>query len=1487
MTELLGSPTRSGNNAFLERYVQNLTPETPLKPLSASKINSSSNLQSALHVTPNLANSKENDSRSPLATPTRKFKARLKTTNIRDKVSLSFDMSHLSKDEIAYYEFLCRVGEVKRWIETVTGEQLPSELDLCVGDSLRNGVYLALLTQKINPDLAPTVFPAGDKLQFKHTQNINVFFSLVDHVGLPESFRFELQDLYNKKNLPQVFETLYILITIITKKWPTRTPAMESVSGQLTFSKEDLRICKRAWPRIRDFKSLNVSPISSPVSKKTGSPVKTGLIDFRNAYETEAEPSSPVPIQTPTKRAESHDFPVLSPTSETESLFASSKSTRSSPTRPLNFNPGVKDMLSDTPRLDYSPMKNFSMSYYSPSISKYLTYDTDYYRLRSQARERDMDYYQSMKYGPLDYSPKRKQRMTELEFLDSVIQLQCLCRSVNLRFHLQIQKNLLGIFRKEIHSLQSRIRAKSVRNNPSLRAVLDRDYSRSLAQFQAAFRGTAVRQSLDICRLKLLRREETLAKLQSICKSSVLRRNTRSLSRGIRATNTNLISFQALLRGIRQRALRERSPLAQSDISKLQQLQATCLGFLARKQQLIKLKMIEEMSPFACLVQSRARGSSVRSTTAGLMSSLTKYEMTISNLIGCIQANRKRSLFSDALYGEFQDAQSLIRLQAVTKGILVRYTLDLVDNIIEINHLCDLQAHLKGSLHRTKLSERNSLFRCNARSVILIQSKLRMFLQRSAYLDLMHCPNPSLWSVRKFSHLLNGIGTIEGEQNRLEGSQAQLDAENSRKEKLENEVRKQIDMREVLDSYHLSSDYAMDTGHLKIPKRKFPAYEKLFYLLQVDTAYWKQIYCKDKDFFLRNVYVTFCTVNQKMGKREKLLFIRLLADIIQLDMSEANSVRQFVQSSDAPWVTLLKLFLRREYPDLFTLFVPLLKYLADPEISFESNPAVIFAEIHGFQPPTNVSAVEDEKTSAKFVQNLRSLWHAIELVAMLFSRKMTKITPEVRFLCTKVFCSAADKNADDVDMRKAISLVLVQCFCAEYLEQRAHYGFKDSVSSDLERKIETVIGALITVFSGSKFSSYYDPLNAYSKEINPQVRELLMSTLIDPEYEHDGDQIIYTDMVSSNPQLEILSEKAALISCKIQENLLHFPEDDAMHDVLKDMKHLSPSTGRVVLDLAPSAYRFLVTDDKTRKLYDRIKRAFIYMTQVEEINTNLYDLALSCVLPQDEPRFQALIAANRGIQRDPMIEALSSSSYFDLKNSTLKKIHELESLGIINPVANRLQNFLNDIANTIKDPHYAVSYVIRELDITKQTLHRICQINMELERELIQQKKSIKRVFGDIQQSRNYVSPTKSTFSNLKDAYKKAQKKSSEMEGLKFKWTTRQLYEKGIVKSIAGEKLAEQKIKVFGSSGPQFPEVIFKISTSDGIKYGIQLMDKRKGPEKKHQDSVDSFNLEDLLSAQVGTKLESLKFFSGKVVVNTSALLGLVVSTFLNSEIRS
>lgn len=68
-------------------------------------------------------------------------------------------------------------------MESCLGEEIPPIVQL--EDRLRNGVILARLAKVFAPELVPRIFEA-EKLQFRHSDNINRFFRFVNQCGLPD-----------------------------------------------------------------------------------------------------------------------------------------------------------------------------------------------------------------------------------------------------------------------------------------------------------------------------------------------------------------------------------------------------------------------------------------------------------------------------------------------------------------------------------------------------------------------------------------------------------------------------------------------------------------------------------------------------------------------------------------------------------------------------------------------------------------------------------------------------------------------------------------------------------------------------------------------------------------------------------------------------------------------------------------------------------------------------------------------------------------------------------------------------------------------------------------------------------------------------------------------------------------------------------------------------------------------------------------------------
>ncbi|CCE62988.1 hypothetical protein TPHA_0D03530 [Tetrapisispora phaffii CBS 4417] len=1500
------SPTRGSRNSFIDRYVNNVDVQDDiiLKPLSPAKINASnstkrpsinSNFKDAVSKFSNksqmdIENSKEN------LPPFKKSGHVLKIKEPRvtpTTVAAKIDNSSLNAEQLKYYDFLCRVEEIKQWIESVIGETLPPAIELATGDSLRDGVFFGHSSTKINPNLIKSIFPSSDKLQFKHTQNINGFFSLVDHVGVPDSFRFELQDLYNKKDLPQVFETLNIMISIINKKWPTDTPMLQNLTNQVSFSKDDINKCKRTWPKIRNFKSLATSPTASP-KRKADNLDKQALIQNFDIYsspkrylnDVAVTPIKEIPkeisYQTPVE--ETHMANQISPVRNEDTEFTYSNY------RGL-YDSRVDNNTIASPHLKYNELKMSSLSYHSPSISRYHNVSSEFFLRRSQQREQNLEYYQTYAYSPSRYSPRKRTVMSENDFLDKLIEIQSACRGVNTRFSLALRIRLANFYEDDILNFQSKIRGYSSRNEfaTTKDVRVAQTSTGEIIQLQAYVKGERIRNKLDKLRIKCYRHESSIMLVQNYSKGLSHREMAKARLQILSITKAPLTILQANIKGNKIR--KDIAPtifMENAYEENLIQIQSVLKALLMRKElDNYTSTLHQSYENLELNFQSLCKGSLIRRKLLNVKNK-AKLNVTLNNsIVGLIKANFIRLGIKNSIKTANVYSPSTNVLQGYIRGILVRYALDLVDDVVESKNIDQFQSYIRGSIVRSELNNRNSYFGKHSISIIKIQSWIRMFNQRSAFRDLMNSPNPSLWSVKKFVHLLNDMPNVEDLQNKLESNQAALDSANMKKEKLEKDMKQQMEMAEVLSRFDIDHSLVNKLSNVQTPTLKYGSFEKLFYLLQVEPNYWKDMYIWEPEFAKMNIYVSYSTVNQRMGQREKVYFMKLIVAIAQQNLSECSSLVEFLNSDNLFWQELLSNFLRREYPELIRLFIPVLDFLKNEEVEFTSDPIEIYRNIHLTESPTEAFAIEDSETSNKFISNLSSIWHAVELIAEIFSSKSEDIPHEIKYMCTKLYSIASSTNEDSREVLKMISKVLINAFCSEYLRNNNYYGFNTRFQESLDVKIEVLLKSLSTVFYLETFSGFYEPLNQYSAEIKPFLQDLLRSLMLDKSYTLEYDHLIYEDMLSSRPKLEILTDKVFSISKMFQDYSKFFPSDDIILDALNqcrdEIKELR--SGRLLLELNTSSYRFLANDDKMKGIYEQVKRALIYMMQVEEVDTNLYDLAVSTVLPRDEPVFHDFIVSHPTVYSDDIVQDLESPKYFSLKNLALTLINELENHGILNSSENYLQDVLNDIAAVIKDPNYTVEYIQGELEVTKITLNQLNEFNVQINKDVQFIKTLIQQILDKFCASKNFTSSSKGTFDSIKDVYKKTQvRDQSSQRGLKFKWSTRQLYEAGVLKSIEGEKLGELTIKVFGSSGPKFPDINFKISTVNGKHFTIKMSDKHKGSTKLYHNMVDSFAFFDLLNCQVGVKVSQWHLFDSKVTFNTSELLKLISTNFYNRE---
>jgi Ras GTPase-activating-like protein IQGAP2/3 len=153
------------------------------------------------------------------------------------------------------YEYLCHIGEARAWIEDVlVPDKLPPIVQL--EESLRDGVTLAEVVNRLAPNMEQNLQTMlgslrifrSSRLQYRHSDNIAMFFRFVSAVDLPELFRFELVDLYEKKNVPKVIYCIHALSWLLYRRGITSFTISHLV-GQLEFTGEELEETQKGIDR--------------------------------------------------------------------------------------------------------------------------------------------------------------------------------------------------------------------------------------------------------------------------------------------------------------------------------------------------------------------------------------------------------------------------------------------------------------------------------------------------------------------------------------------------------------------------------------------------------------------------------------------------------------------------------------------------------------------------------------------------------------------------------------------------------------------------------------------------------------------------------------------------------------------------------------------------------------------------------------------------------------------------------------------------------------------------------------------------------------------------------------------------------------------------------------------------------------------------------------------------------------------------------------
>lgn len=101
--------------------------------------------------------------------------------------------------------------EAQQWIETITGEPFAKSN---FEDSLRDGILLCKLMNKLRPNLVPKIQLSGG--DYKMMDNISQFQRAAIAYGVADVDLFNANDLWEQKNIALVTQTIFAVARAVS-----------------------------------------------------------------------------------------------------------------------------------------------------------------------------------------------------------------------------------------------------------------------------------------------------------------------------------------------------------------------------------------------------------------------------------------------------------------------------------------------------------------------------------------------------------------------------------------------------------------------------------------------------------------------------------------------------------------------------------------------------------------------------------------------------------------------------------------------------------------------------------------------------------------------------------------------------------------------------------------------------------------------------------------------------------------------------------------------------------------------------------------------------------------------------------------------------------------------------------------------------------------------------------------------------------------------
>lgn len=1246
------------------------------------------------------------------------------------------------------YEYLCHIGEAKEWIEDVIQKNIPPIVQL--EEALRDGVTLAEVVEALNPDRRYRIFQ-HPRLQYRHSDNIAIFFRYLDEVELPDLFRFELIDLYEKKNIPKVIYCIHALSWLLFRKGIVDF-RIGNLVGQLEFEHHELEAMQKGLDKLgASMPSFGNMGADFGVPEPEPEPEPEETEEERIDRELAENEGSIVELQAQVRgalvRVRLGDV-MQKLWDEEEWLMDLQSRIRGDFTRQVM---GY--------RLE---MRNFAV------------------KLQSVARgflvRRRMD--------------RRDQILEALE--PDILELQNMIRANKVRNQVQNLTSQLEVCAGPIRQIQAISRAFLVRKNHVAQCEETKETTATVEKLQAAVRGAMLRGKVEQDLQELDAQTHAITDLQAAARALLARNDIGRQQEQLKAFGPQWTSLQAFARGLRARketdAVKTELDKHINDIGKLQafaraaavrrdvtslldalqeneptviDLQAFIRGALERKRVGAELDALEEQEPQIVDLQSNIRGFLYRKQHQAFLDELASHTPQIVDLQSILRAMMERARVEDIMAELEQEEESIVEFQAAAKAFIVR----------------------------ARFEEKKRFFNENMQKVIKIQSFVRAKVQGEAYKSLTTGKNPPVNAVKNFVHLLNDSDFDFNEEIEFERIRKTVVQQVRQNELLENYidqldikiallVKNKITLDEVVRHQHnyggnsmgflanssMSSANQFDLKALnKSSRKKLESYQQLFFNLQTQPQYLARLFkrireqgtaekeCKRIELLMMSLF------GYAQKRREEYYLLKLIARSIREEIAGARAVQDFIRGNYF-WSKLLSNYTRspRDRKYLRDLLGPLIRdnIVEDPALDLESDPMQIYrsainnTELATGRPdqrPLDVPrevAIRDPETRRLFIDHLRDLREICDQVFMALEDLLHKMPYGLRFVCSQIFEGLRQqfKRESPETLLQIVANWLWRFYLQPAVTAPENVGVIEKTLSPLQkRNLSEVAKVISQVASGRPFGGenvYLQPLNAFIADSIERLVQITGDLIAVPDAERTFDIDEFNDLYAKNkPTLYIkMTDVFAIHNLVASELQTMCPNrEDVLREIMHDLGSAknnesemnAAGSSDIQMFLTPKLHDIDDPEADVKALFMETKRCVLYIIRVQT-GTNLLDILIKPISPEDEHKWHMLLrddfsdgSNTRGAYSDSNMIDVTRMSYQELKRTALENVMRLEKLGRISK-HNCYQDVLNAIALDIRTKSRRRVQRQRELEGVRMTLSNLHEKAKYLE----QQRKS-------------------------------------------------------------------------------------------------------------------------------------------------------------------